>query len=306
MNSLQSYSITSPFNETDKCSRIVIDDVTIPFTLCGVAAIGQEYTLSFWLKSEAAGSLIACGATFPSTTAWEKHIVTFISNGVDIELLFAAAGTYYLYHPKLETGNKATDWTPAPEDFNNSIAAAQETANQATDSATAANERISTAEALIQMLSNCISMLVIDENGESLMTQTENGWTFSMKETADAVSGLMASVEELQKETGSTQATVDILQQAVNDHGQALEYVNISVYEGEPCIELGESDSNFKLLVTNTRIMFMNGSNIPTYINTNGIVTQNIDVKGEIVQGGYVMLNTSDGGWGLLWKGVSS
>ena len=39
---------------------------------------------------------------------------------------------------------------------------------------------------------------------------------------------------------------------------------------------------------------------------TNGLVTQNIEVRGEIVQGGYVMLNTADGGWGLLWKGVSS
>jgi hypothetical protein len=59
-------------------------------------------------------------------------------------------------------------------------------------------------------------------------------------------------------------------------------------------------------MITNTRIMFMNGANVPTYINTNGIVTQDIEVQGEIIQGGFVMLNTSDGGWGLLWKGVSS
>lgn len=169
----------------------------------------------------------------------------------------------------------------------------------------ATNERITSAETLIQQLSNCISLLVTDENGESLMTQTENGWTFSMKETSEAVSSLTASLEELLKDTGSTQAAVNVLQQAVSDHGQALEYVNISTYENEPCIELGESDSDFKLLITNTRIMFMNGANVPTYINTNGLVTQNIEVKGEIVQGGYVMLNTSDGGWGLLWKGVS-
>lgn len=169
----------------------------------------------------------------------------------------------------------------------------------------ATNERVTTAETLIQQLSNCISMLVTDENGESLMTQTENGWTFSMKETAEAVSSLTDLMETLQRESGSTQATVDILQQAVTDHGQALKYVNVSTYEDEPCIELGKSDNDFKLLITNTRIMFMNGSNVPTYINTDGLVTKNIEVTGEIVQGGYVMLNTSDGGWGLLWKGVS-
>lgn len=170
----------------------------------------------------------------------------------------------------------------------------------------ATNERVTTAETLIQQLSNCISMLVTDENGESLMTQTENGWSFSMKETAEAVSSLTSLLETLQQEAGSTQATVDTLQQAVNDHGATLEYVNVTTYEDEPCIELGESDSDFKLLITNTRIMFRSGSNVPTYINTNGLVTQNIEVKGNIVQGGYAMLNTSDGGWGLLWIGVGS
>lgn len=207
---------------------------------------------------------------------------------------------------KVEKGNKATDWTPAPEDVESGIYAAQETADDATESATTANERVTTAESLIQQLSNCIAMLVTDENGESLMTQTENGWTFSMKETAEAVSSLTSLLETLQQESGSTQATVETLQQAVRDYGETLEYVTVTTYEDEPCIELGESDSNFKLMITNTRIMFMNGANVPTYINTNGIVTQNIEVKGEIVQGGYVMLNTSDGGWGLLWKGVSS
>ena len=180
----------------------------------------------------------------------------------------------------------------------------EETAD-VSEAANSANERVTTAESLIQQLSNCIAMLVTDENGESLMTQTENGWTFSMKETSEAVSSLTSLLETLQRETGSTQATVSALVQAVTDHGETLEYVTVTTYEDEPCIELGESDSDFKLLITNTRIMFMNGSNIPTYINTNGLVTQNIEVKGEIVQGGYVMLNTADGGWGLLWKGVS-
>ena len=170
----------------------------------------------------------------------------------------------------------------------------------------ATSERVTTAESLIQQLSNCIAMLVTDENGESLMTQTEDGWTFSMKETSEAVSSLTNLLETLEQETGSTKAAVEVLTQAISDHGETLEYVTVTTYEDEPCIELGESDSNFKLMITNTRIMFMNGGNVPTYINTNGIVTQDIEVQGEIVQGGFVMLNTSDGGWGLLWKGVSS
>lgn len=190
------------------------------------------------------------------------------------------------------------------EETEASIAITAEAINHNVRDNYATSERVSVSESLIQQLSNCIEMLVTDENGESLMTQTENGWTFSMKETAEAVSGLTSLLEELQQEAGSAQAAVITLQQAMVDHGERLEYVNITTYEDEPCIELGESDSDFKLMVTNTRIMFMNGANIPTYINTNGLVTQDIEVQGEIVQGGFVMMNTSDGGWGLLWKGV--
>ena len=168
------------------------------------------------------------------------------------------------------------------------------------------NDRVNQAESIIQQLNNCISMLVTDGNGGSLMTQTEYGWTFNMQKTNDAMSNLSSSLSELQNTTGNTQSTVNVLQKTLTDHGQILEYVNISTYEGEPCIELGENHSDFKLRITNTRIMFLSGSNIPTYINTNGLVTQNIEVTGEIVHGGYTMMNTSDGGWGLIWKGASS
>lgn len=168
------------------------------------------------------------------------------------------------------------------------------------------NDRVNQAESIIQQLNNSISMLVTDGNGGSLMTQTEHGWTFNMQKTNDAMSNLSSSLSELQNTTGNTQSTVNVLQKTLTDHGQILEYVNISTYEGEPCIELGENHSDFKLRITNTRIMFLSGSNIPTYINTNGLVTQNIEVTGEIVHGGYTMMNTSDGGWGLIWKGASS
>lgn len=228
--------------------------------------------------------------------------IQFYNSNADV----AASMTFRIKNVKLEYGNKETDWTPAPEDLDTAVNEAQTTANQASQSATEANERITTAESLIQQLSNSIAMLVTDENGESLMTQTENGWTFSMKETSEAVSSLTTLLETLQQQTGSTQATVSVLQQAINDHGATLDYVSIGSYEEEPCIELGESDNDFKVLITNTRVMFRHGASVPTLINTDGIVTQDIEVKGKVVQGGFTMMNTADGGWGLLWIGGNS
>ena len=37
-------------------------------------------------------------------------------------------------------------------------------------------------------------------------------------------------------------------QYSIEDLGKIGEYVHVSTYEDEPCIELGESDSDFKLI----------------------------------------------------------
>lgn len=71
----------------------------------------------------------------------------------------------------------------------------------------------------------------------------------------------------------------------------------------EPCIELGEGDSDFKLMITNTRIMFKDGHTVPTYINTRGLVTKNIEVKGDFNHSGFVWAKRANGNYGLSWKG---
>lgn len=197
---------------------------------------------------------------------------------------------------KLEYGDKSTDYTPSPDDVATDIDEAQTTADS---NAT----RITTVESTIQQLADCISMLVTDGNGASLMTQTENGWTFSMGELQSAVDDVSNAIDTLKKETGDTSATVSILQQAVADLQESAEYIRVTTYEDEPCLELGESDTVFKLLITNTRIMFFDGSDVPTYISNKGLVTQNIEVENELIQGGFVRKVRSNGNLGLIWNG---
>lgn len=303
MNTLEAFSIENPFGKVDECAKFTIDDIASYFLFSNIATIDQKYTLSFWVKGDATGSLSVAGDSCAVTVEWQKRVVTFTASNESIAMLFETVGTYYIYHPKLEVGNKATDWSPAPEDTDESIEDAKSEANDAVGKA---NDRIAQAESLIEQLADCISMLVTDENGESLMTQTEDGWTFCMQEINSAVSGIRDALDELQTLTGSTSDTVGLLDQAVKNNSATLEYVNISTYNDQPCIELGENDTSFKLLITNTDIRFWNGSDFSTRVNTDGIETDNIKVGGEIIQGGYVMMNTSDGGWGILWKGVSS
>jgi hypothetical protein len=95
-------------------------------------------------------------------------------------------------------------------------------------------------------------------------------------------------------------------QYSIADLGLIGEYIHIGTYEGEPCIELGESDSDFKLLITNTRIMFKEGTGIPAYFNNQSMHIEKAVVEEELQQGGFMWKVRSNGNLGLVWKGVTS
>lgn len=308
MNTLESCMVVSPYNKSEECAKFVIDDGSYIFSLSSVMIVGREYTYSCWIKSEEDGNMAVHNVTFSSTTDWTYCTHTFTAEETDLNIAFTTAGTYYIYHAQLEIGNKATDWTPAVEDVDEDILGAQSSADEA-------SRRVAAAESLIQQLSDQILMVVSDENGQSMLQQTSTGWLFSLGGLQNAVADAQNGLVTLQNDIGDTNHTVEVLQQAVNDLAETSEYIRIQVYEDEPCIELGESDSDFKLLITNTRIMFMDGSNIPTYIDTEGVNTENIVINKELrhtwikdaqPKGHYVWAVRSNGNYGLQWKGVTS
>ena len=167
-------------------------------------------------------------------------------------------------------------------------------------------EELTAVQSTIGQLSDSISMLVTDGNGTSLMTQTENGWTFSTSDIQAAVDRTSEALADLTVQCGNTDAAVEVLQQSVSDLGVMAEYIKIGTYEDEPCIELGEGDSNFKLLITNTRILFMDGSDVPAYINNKSLYIKKAVIEEELHQGGWVWKVRSNGNLGLAWKGAAN
>lgn len=93
---------------------------------------------------------------------------------------------------------------------------------------------------------------------------------------------------------------------SIADLGVIGEYVKIDTYEDEPCIELGETDSDFKLLITNTRMLFMEGSDIVAHISNQSLHITKAVIEEELQQGEFVWKVRSNGNLGLMWKGVSS
>lgn len=90
---------------------------------------GQLYTVSFYAKSTVAGtkitasrSLVNLTKTAELTSDWKKYVGVITSTESDNfgSLSFKVnntSATYYIANVKLEKGDKATDWTPAPEDI---------------------------------------------------------------------------------------------------------------------------------------------------------------------------------------------
>lgn len=142
-------------------------------------------------------------------------------------------------------------------------------------------EDIKRANALLQVLSDQIKTLVVGENGASLMTQTETGWQFDFSGVQDLLSN-----------------HTDLLEKYDN-------HIKFTTYENEPCIELGEDSTEFKVLITNTRIMFREGSQTPCFISNNEFVAENISVKEELRFGQWFWSVRANGNFGLSWKGAA-
>lgn len=118
MNILEAEVVSSPTGLDENTAKFTIDDPLSPFTLHTITEIGKEYTLSFYSKrgDSTDHKILVAGKSFDVTSKWEKHVVTFTAKAKQVDMYFQSNGVYYVYHSKLESGNRAMDWTVAPED----------------------------------------------------------------------------------------------------------------------------------------------------------------------------------------------
>lgn len=180
---------------------------------------------------------------------------------------------------------------------------AQNTADNAANTANSAYSRINEAYIDIDALNASISTLVTGQNGESLMTQTDDGWTFSLAGVLNTLNTVSNGLNDVGSDLNDVNSAVDTLNQSVADLGEYTEYIKFGVDGGKPCIILGETDSNFKVIITNTDIRFMEGSVTPASISNQALNIDKAVVNGELQQGNFVWLARSNGNYGLAWKG---
>jgi hypothetical protein len=261
-------NVIETHNETilgvaDVCAKFVIDDVDSPFILSSIAKAGNQYTFSFWLRSEASGSITACGKTFPATTEWTKHETTFTADAADLAIAFGAVGTYYIYQPQLETGTMATAWRPAPED----MATAENVKN--------INEEIESVSESVSAVN--IKADSIDERVSGIKKNTE-----------DALGSVNSNIETLVKEVSAkmTSEAVEIKIRTAIENGVTKVDTTTGVTVDDSGITVDKTGSEMKTNISeNGMTVFQNEQEVLKANNT-GVNAKNLHATTYLIVGG--------------------
>ena len=166
------------------------------------------------------------------------------------------------------------------------------------------NSRIDQTQSMIDQLSNMISQLITDSNGGSLMTQTPDGWTFNMSSINDNLTAIKDAMVNMENEQDDSNSALEKLSNLVNDVANKTAYITMSTDDnGDPCIELGKSDSLFKVRITNIAIDFLEGSTRIAYANNKTFYSEKI-IANEVQIGngpGFAWRTRPNGNCGLTY-----
>lgn len=270
---------------------------------------GENIMLSFYAKGSVAANMTArvdgasqsgiSDAEVDITTDWTYYSLSLgpIENSgtnetSELIYIFDVAGTFWINSMKLEYGTIATDWSPAPEDIDQSLANAVEAANSAQEEVEKVKPVINEAVLDIDAIKNTISSLVTDENGSSLMTQTSDGWTFNISTIQNSIEEVGNSINDVSNRYDDLQSQVESVEASYDSVKDIPAYVRITqTSEGDPALILGRDDSEFKVQITNTEMAFMQGTEKIAYVTNRKLYIQASTVTDELQIGdlpGYV------------------
>lgn len=235
---------------------------------------------------------------------------------------------------KLEIGNIATDWTPAPEDIQSELNTSITNLN------TNINSRIDDTEDLVSDLSDVVDtkidaatandiaqgkvndflkssawLEISDLNGAiraltnsddgtyQILEQKDGKWTFQLGKLFTDVKSTIDDITKAKNQlNGSTEST---LSKRIDQLDEDTKYIKMTTYEGQPAIILGMENSPFQVRITNTAMEFVESGNVIAYVNngafynTVGIVREEIKIVNE--NKGFSWKTRPNGNLGLQW-----
>lgn len=195
-----------------------------------------QYSLQFKYKTEDSSpvtfyvgvgdtGLIIGNITAPADNTWRKFTATYTSpmTGSLTIRITSGTGRILIGVPKLEYGNKVTDWSPAPEDYS--------TTTEMNSSINQTAESIKSTVAATYVNNKTLSSYAT----KSQLEQTSTSLTSRIQTTEKSVSGMSTTVKN------------------VND------YMTFARENNQPTLTIGSSSSSFRTKLTNTSEKFMQG-----------------------------------------------
>lgn len=229
---------------------------------------GVDYIISYeayLVDTEATSAFLECDFGAPddalaiakTPTKYSKKVPYPINEAGFINFQLASneiGKKWRIRNIKLEKGNKATDWTPAPEDVDNDLATTNNNVSNLIHTTTDLSAQLNVTKQSIQ-------------SNVSEISQIQNNIATMKKETS-------TSIEQTNKSISAVISSTNILQEKVNGSNETIKNINTNFGFDAEGMTIGKSDSPFKTKISNERFSFTeNGNEVAYFANKKMYIT---------------------------------
>lgn len=288
----------NPVKDTDGMSYVGVVNTWSKYLKQRIDLLEDIYTLSFYAKASSETTLEVRNDNAPikifhtvnvNSVDWKRYLVSVevdYEHNTELTFFTRAAETIYIKGIKLEKGNKATDWTPAPEDMATADSLA-DVNNSLTNTTNNLQSNINSTNKNLQDVQNSQKEVyeIISENKIQISSLTQRAEGFQMD---------FKTVNETVKQINN---------QFVTERDERYKYIKFidgEIWLGKE-VPIGEDD--FKLVIKNDRISFLQNKTEVAYMSNNKLYVTDIHVTSSLQLGKFVLSSRANGNVGLRWIG---
>lgn len=192
-----------------------------------------------------------------------------------------STGAYYEFkNIKFEEGTAATNWSPAPEDVDQSILDVYDNTSQLI------NEVTSNYESAINIMKDSIESTVSE--------------TYTTKDDFSTTVESISSKIDQQNDSitaSITTATKQLSEDLQDYKDEVTSYMRFD----EQGLELGKSNNKFKTRLSNEKLSFIEENQEVAYISNNKMNITDAEIKHQMILGNFAFVPRSNGNMSLKW-----